>query len=281
MWQIPSNVWSCIQTNRWIKFLANHSSLCSILLLTSLIWITQSDWCVTHFKTIPSNWMWVAAPPTVLGGKMCLSEQRHSALPVVLLFIDSLRGLLLTVRWFSCQFIHFRGHEALKRCHSRLRTTCPHGVRVFMTKRTVRKMNCLLEVSRVGCSYRYACVCVCVRVCACVCVCPRAVSLWVPWHRADRALTSEHSPALFQPPSLLLSSTVLLLFASKQTSHCSHFSPPRSAPDAPSSLHYFPKRTSSLFCLNQTYRLHRQLKQKIESMWQICLKNDCNQFSNY
>lgn len=100
MWQIPSNVWSCIQTNGharlWIKFLANHSFLWSILLLTSLIWITQSDWCLAHFKPIRFNWMWVAALPTVLRGKMCLFEQRHSTLPVVQLFIDSFWGLLLT-----------------------------------------------------------------------------------------------------------------------------------------------------------------------------------------
>lgn len=29
----------------------------SILLLTSLIWITQPDWCLTRFKPLRSNWM--------------------------------------------------------------------------------------------------------------------------------------------------------------------------------------------------------------------------------
>lgn len=122
LWQIPSNVWGCIerrqQTNghalRWIKFLANHSFLWSILLLTSLIWITQSDWCLAHFKPIRSNWMWVATLPTVLRGKMCLVKQRHSTLPVVLLFIDSFWDLLLTKLWLSRLFIHFYWHSTIQ-----------------------------------------------------------------------------------------------------------------------------------------------------------------------
>lgn len=228
MWQIPSNVWGCIQRRQqtnghalcWIKFLANHSFLWSILLLTSLIWITQSDWCLAHFKPIRSNWMWVATLLTVLQGQndSCQTETFHTPRcaafhrlilgPAVnrVVIQSSIHSLLLT--WTI--------QSAIQGCGVLASVVCVYDVKTNSKKDKTQSLKRVLQLQ--------VCVSVCAwegRGCTCVCVSQSCkplgpLALCQGTALTSRAFTNSHSPPP-PPPS------TVLVFASKQTSLSSTF----------------------------------------------------------